>query len=104
MSYYSKKESSNKGSLNHPISLKNTNSVPVTHRIRIYDRASYDFIGQHEVMPIDIQVLQKIFDVSPDNPMLLSYRITQKQVALIERLTGLNLDLEKYQYFMDYDI
>lgn len=73
---------------------------PVRH-IRYFDKQTFEFIGEVEMDEINIKYLRKIFKLEDNDKLLLSYEITKKQKMYMEKLSGLNINLEKYDYFME---
>ena len=79
-------------------------SVPITqivYHIRWFDKKSYDFIGELKMDQINHKYLRKTFELEDNDKMLLSYVINQKHKKYLEKFSRLNIDLEKYDYFME---
>ncbi len=82
---------------------KMSQSAPIERHIRFFDKDNCEFIGQQPMLPVNEDYLRKVFGVKDNNPMLFSYRITEKQQVFIERYTGLKLNLNRFEYFMECD-
>lgn len=76
----------------------------VTRVIRYFRKKDCDFVGEFQMEQVELGYLQLIFSTQINNLMLLSYRISERQLPYIERLTGKQLDLSNYDYFMECDI
>ncbi len=77
---------------------------PIRRNIRYYDRQSCDFVGESPMKLTDDRYLRKLFRLDASDKILFSYEVTQLQKSYIERLSGLTIDLTKYQYFMECDL
>ena len=73
----------------------------IIYHIRFFDKKSYDFVGEVEMDQISNKYLRKIFELEDNDNFLLSYVVTQKQKKYVEKLSGLKINLDKYDYFME---
>ncbi len=73
----------------------------LVHHIRFFDKKSFDFVGEVEMAEISEKYLRKLFDLKKNDPVLLSYAITHRQKKYMEKLSGLKINLGKYDYFME---
>ena len=58
-------------------------------------------VPSSSLMTVFAKYLRKIFELEDNDRLLLSYVITHKQKKYVEKLSRLNIDLEKYDYFME---
>lgn len=73
----------------------------LVHHIRFFDKKSFDFVGEVEMIEISEKYLRKLFKLKKNDPVLLSYAITPRQKKYMEKLSGLKINLDKYDYFME---
>jgi hypothetical protein len=58
-------------------------------------------VGEWPIRGLGLPELQELFGET--NEMYDSYPVRQAQVAALERATGITLDLDRYDYFVDAD-
>ncbi len=73
----------------------------LVHHIRFFDKNSFDFVGEVEMMEVGEKYLRTLFELKKNDPILLSYAITPRQKKYMEKLSGLKINLDKYDYFME---
>ncbi len=91
------------GSGNKLLSLVKS-STPVKNpmpQIKYFDKRTFDFVGEADLMDVHVRYFKKIFGLTNNDPMLKSYPITNVQKKYMERLSGLELDLDKFDNFME---
>ncbi|MDE3096908.1 MAG: hypothetical protein KGK07_13045 [Chloroflexota bacterium] len=60
------------------------------------------FIRGYELRGARVAQLQRLFEPTSDDPrMVLCYPVTEKQRPFVERLIGVPLDLQRYDYFVE---
>jgi len=57
--------------------------------------------GEWPITGLGLQELQELFGQADD--MFDSYPVHREQAAVLERATGITLDLDRYAYFIDAD-
>ena len=80
---------------------KKTPPKLVTRKIRYFDKNTFEFINEVTMDEINKNYLIKLFDLKKDDTILLSYSINDRQKLYLERISGLNIALDKYDYFME---
>ncbi|WP_444997597.1 DUF7683 domain-containing protein [Aliikangiella sp. IMCC44359] len=85
------------------ITFEPTNQTRMARLVRYFDRETCEFVGQKKLIPVNEDYLRKIFELDVGNPMLFSYPVNRSQQEFIERFTGLKMNLQKYQYFLECD-
>lgn len=70
-------------------------------KIKFFNKQTFEFKGEVELVDVQTKYLKKIFELGNKDRMLESYKITSKQSKYMERLSGLKIDLKKYDYFLE---
>lgn len=65
-----------------------------------FERGGKTLVGEYKLEGIDLTELQRLFGESPDDPMYHSYDVTAAQAERLERATGVHIDLDSYDYFV----
>ena len=76
----------------------------VKRHIRCFDKVSFEFVKEFELVRTNQKYLQSLFDLSESDQLLYSYPITGKQKPYIEKLSGIRLELNRYDYFLEYNL
>jgi len=79
-------------------------SIPIERsapHLKYFDKQYFEFVGEIELLDVQDRYLKKIFGLDDQDPLLQSYSVTVKQKKYMERLSGLEIDLDKYNYFME---
>lgn len=69
--------------------------------LKMYDKSGDFPISTHELEGIQVRDLQQLFDEPPDDPMYETYRITDSQVEWLQNFTGIKINLQLYDYFVE---
>lgn len=72
--------------------------------VRCFDKQTCAFVEEFELVRINQKYLQNLFELAENDQVLYSYPITQKQQVFIEKLAGLKLDLDNFDYFMEHHL
>ena len=72
--------------------------------LRFFCKSTHEFVGEIKMLEVNSKYLRRIFKLNKDDQMLLSYPVTKSQQKYIENISGQNLDLEQYEYFMECDL
>ena len=70
-------------------------------RLKYFDKETFEFVDEISLVDIKDKYLKKIFELEDRDPLLQSYLVTAKQKKYMERLSGLEIDLDQYDYFME---
>jgi len=60
-----------------------------------------DFVGEWQVKGLSLDQLQRLFGLPSDDPMIGGFRVTKAQADALSRATGITVDLEQYDYFVE---
>lgn len=72
--------------------------------VRCYCKSTFEFIREFELIETNRKYLCRIFCLPADDSILLSYQIKLPQKKYIEKLSDQTLDLERFDYFMEYNL
>ena len=75
----------------------------MTRVIRFFDKTTEELAGEIELTDIDVVKLQKLFGVSADNPMYDCFEINSSMVPYFRQMHQLDLKLDKFDYFLEFD-
>jgi hypothetical protein len=68
-----------------------------------FEKDGDNFVDSLQVEGVTLPKLQEVFGVDPGNPMYDAYPIeTEDQVKFVEEQLQQSLNLELYQYFVEY--
>jgi len=70
-------------------------------KIKYFDKKTFEFKGEVALVGVQIRYLKKIFELDNQDLMLISYPVTTKQKKYMQRISGLKIDLKKYDYFLE---
>lgn len=73
-------------------------TIPVKYMLRVFDKDSEELISKHEIRGVSLRELQQAFGVPEDDPMYDCWDVGPTQVEMLERATGVKIDLDKYYY------
>ncbi|MCF6192865.1 MAG: hypothetical protein L3J46_00840 [Kangiellaceae bacterium] len=79
-------------------------SVPVKRaesHLKYFDKQTFEFVGEVELVEVQDRYLKKIFGLDVGDPLLKSYSVGTRQKKYMERLSDMEIDLDKYDYFME---
>ncbi len=79
----------------------NCPSQKVVRHLRIYCKTSCEFVEETPLEETNKKYLCRIFNLAADDELLLSYRVKTRQKKYLQVLAGRELDLEKFDYFME---
>ncbi len=69
--------------------------------LKYFDKQTFEFVSEVELLDVQDRYLKKIFGLDEGDPLLKSYSVGTKQKKYMERLSGLEINLGKYDYFME---
>jgi hypothetical protein len=87
-------------------------STPVTlepmsearRMLRAFHRDPRDeLVAEWPIEDLSLPELQQLFGVPRRDPMFDSFRVTGAQVEPLSRATGVSIDLQRYDYFVEAD-
>jgi hypothetical protein len=73
----------------------------VVRVVRWFDKSSDRLVGEAVMASARLEELQALFDVAPDNPMYDSWIVGPNQAGALSRMTGVPVDLDRFDYFVD---
>lgn len=73
----------------------------ISRKIRYFDKTTFEFIGEFKMETINKKYLIRLFDLENSDTVSLSYFISNKQKVYLERFSGLQMDLSRYDYFIE---
>ncbi len=62
-----------------------------------------DLVGEGPIEGLSLADLQELFGFPADEPMYDSCPVTAKQVGPLSKATGISINLQRYDYFVDAD-
>jgi hypothetical protein len=65
-----------------------------------FEKSGKALVGEYRLEGMEIAELQQLFGESSDDPMYHSYDVTAAQAGRLERSTGVHIDLDSYDYFI----
>ena len=73
--------------------------------IRFFNKKDELYAGETELHDMPLLTLQKAFSVSEDNPMYDCFPIGEEHLKLLTKHVNsdFDFDLNKYDYFLDFD-
>jgi hypothetical protein len=84
------------------LSFINADAAAIERTISWYDKETEELVGEAKLSNFDLSVLQKLWNEAPQYPMVDPHYIeTKEQIAYIERLIGIELNLNIYDYFLE---
>jgi len=82
--------------------LRENQASKVARVLRWFEKGGDEPIGELQLDQVELAKLQKLFDVSQDDPMYDSYLIeTSNQIRYIQKITSFVLDTQSYDYFLE---
>ncbi|GCA71872.1 hypothetical protein MiYa_03415 [Microcystis aeruginosa NIES-2519] len=67
-----------------------------------FNKDNDDYVGEYTLNILDINELKKIFNVTDsDEQMINCYPVFVEQASYLESLLNIEIDLEKYDYFVE---
>ena len=79
-------------------------SIPIKRaepHLKYFDKKTFEFAGEVELLDVQDRYLKIIFGLDDGDPLLKSYSVRAKQKKYMERLSGVEIDLDKYDFFME---
>lgn len=76
-------------------------SHKVIRHLRIYCKSTFEFVEEIPLEETNKKYLCRIFNLAPNDELLLSYRVKNSQKKYIRVLANRELDLEHFDYFME---
>ncbi|TQV73371.1 DUF7683 domain-containing protein [Denitrobaculum tricleocarpae] len=73
------------------------------HVIRYFDKADESYAGKLELADIPLNKLQELFHTPPEDPMYECFPIHETQAKFFYEFAKIKLDIESYDYFLEYD-
>jgi len=76
-------------------------SEQIVRHIRFFDKKTFEFIDEVEMTEIGSKYLRALFQLKINDPIVLSYPIGERQKKYMEKLSGIKINLAKFDYFME---
>ncbi len=76
-------------------------SHKVIRNLRIYSKSTFEFVEEIPLEETNKKYLCRIFNLTADDELLLSYRVKNCQKKYMQVLAGRELDLDNFDYFME---
>lgn len=92
---------------NIPISQKsfsfiNADAAAIERTVSWYDKKTEELVGEAKLLNEDLSVLKLLWNEAPPAPMIDPHPIeTKEQIVYIEKLLGIKLNLNSYDYFLE---
>jgi len=71
--------------------------------IRFFDKIDESYVGEAQLPEIPLVKLQEAFKVPTENPMYDSFPIGEEQTRFLNHVVKIEIDLSKYDYFLEFD-
>ena|ERR1700754_3222066 len=68
--------------------------------IQYFDKADDSLVGQTDLAPIELPVLQNYYEVDSEDPLFDMYQIEPVDATFLKPYTSLEFDFEKYDYWL----
>ena len=80
-------------------------SKPVVNRVlRWFKKEGDDLVGEKTINNINLEHLQKLFEINSENPMYDCYLLkSTEQINYLQSLLNFKLDTKSYDYFIECD-
>jgi len=69
--------------------------------LKYFDKQTFEFVGEVGLLDVQDRYLKKIYGLDDGDPLLKSYSVGIEQKKYMERLSGVEIDLDKFDYFME---
>ena len=100
LGFLTNSELSNKNNQTYKASKPKVNRV-----LRWFDREGDDLVGEKIISNVDLEDLQQLFKIDPENPMYDCYPVeSAEQLSYLQNLLNFGLDTESYDYFVECDM
>jgi len=66
-----------------------------------YDKRSDEWLGEARLRAVRTPLLRKVFGAPVRDPMYDAYRVEQRHVPALRKWTDVQINLEKYDYFVE---
>lgn len=73
----------------------------IRRHISWYEKKGDDFIDDEDMVNINLNALQKLFNVGNENPMYDCWEIKEKHVKALQKHINHKINIEKYDYFVE---
>ena len=60
-------------------------------------------VGEISLPDMDLQIIRKLFDALDEDDMYGEIPLLEDNAKKLKRLVDINLDLDRYEYFFEYD-
>lgn len=86
------------------LSDRQTIEPKVERVLRWFEKEADDLVGEKVLDNVKLEHLQKLFGISPENPMYDCYRVeTSKQIDFLQQFLNTEIDMQSYEYFVECD-
>lgn len=68
----------------------------IIYTMNVFRRSDEEWLSSHEIKDLPLCELQKAFDVPEDDPMFARWEVEGKHVPLLEKHTGIKINLDKF--------
>ncbi len=83
--------------------IENVILMYVVRYVRWFEKKGEEFIGEEEIK-LNLDLLQKEFNVKKENPMYDCWKIEEKNIKLFKNILKHKIDINKFDYFVEADI
>ena len=66
-----------------------------------FDKRNDEWVGEVRLRGVKLPQLQKLFAVPSDNPMYDCFKLEKKHATLVQKWSGVPIDLKRYDYFVE---
>jgi len=73
------------------------------HVIRCFDKIGGTLVGEVILKDIALDKLQELFHMPPEDPMYEMFPIHEKEAKFFYDLAKIELNISKYNCYLDYD-
>ncbi len=72
--------------------------------LRWFEKEGDDLVGEKAINNVNLEHLQKLFKIEPENPMYDCYSVeSTEQINYLQSLLNFELDTKSYDYFIECD-
>jgi|GEM_PF-3091056 len=68
--------------------------------VEYFSNETDEFVGEFALPQVELSKLQRIWDASPDEPMIECFSIEEEQAQFFRDLAGIEFNFARFSYFM----
>ena len=68
--------------------------------LRWFEKIGDDYIADEDLIGLELDELQSLFNVPIDNPMYDCWKVNEEHVLILQKHVKHNITIEEYDYFV----